>query len=278
MSLAVLADAPGPRGRRRQRIGGVLGVALALLVLGVVVWRLWDRGQFAADKWDPFADPDIQRGIAKGVVATLRVAFFSVLLALGLGALLAVGRLSERAWVRAPVVTFIEFFRAIPLLLLILFLFLGFGGTLGTFWSLVLALTLYNGSVLAEIFRAGILAVPRGQSEAAYAIGLRKSQVMSLVLVPQAVRTMLPAITSQCVVALKDSALGFVIGYQELTRTGRQIYDGYFNIIPTALVIAAIYIVINYTLSKLAEWLERRQARRFGAKAVQQVEAATDIH
>jgi glutamate transport system permease protein len=278
MSLAVLADAPGPRARHRQRIGGALGVGLAVLVLALVVWRLWSRGQFDANKWDPFADPDIQRGIAQGVVATLRVAFFSVLLALGVGALLAVGRLSERAFVRAPVVAFIEFFRAVPLLLLILFLFIGFGDTLGAFWSLVLALILYNGSVLAEIFRAGILAVPRGQSEAAYAIGLRKSQVMTLVLVPQAVRTMLPAITSQCVVALKDSALGFVIGYQELTRTGRLIYDGYFNIIPTALVIAAVYIAINYTLSKLAEWLERRQARQFGAKAVQQVEAATDIH
>ena len=123
------------------------------------------------------------------------------------------------------------------------------------------ALALYNGSVLAEVFRAGILAVPRGQSEAAAAIGLSRSQTMRLILVPQAVRTMLPAIVTQCVVALKDTALGFIIAYPELLRTGQLIYNGFVNIIPTAIVVAAIYMAMNLLLSRLAIWLERRQSR-----------------
>jgi glutamate transport system permease protein len=123
----------------------------------------------------------------------------------------------------------------------------------------VIGLTLYNGCVLAEIFRAGIQAVPRGQVEAAYSIGLRKNAVMRLVLIPQAVRTMLPSIVSQMVVLLKDSALGFIVAYPELLRSGRRIYTNVGNVIPTAIVIAAIYITINLALGALATWLERRQ-------------------
>src|SRR3712207_3061641 len=132
---------------------------------------------------------------------------------------------------------------------------------IGRFWSLTLALMLYNGSVLAEIFRAGILSVPRGQSEAAYAIGLTKAQAMRLILIPHAVRVMLPAIIGQSVVALKDSALGLIIGFEELAREGRQIYVFYNNPLAVGVVIAAIYIVINYTLSRVAVALEARQRR-----------------
>ena len=129
------------------------------------------------------------------------------------------------------------------------------------FGALVIGLTLYNGSILAEIFRAGINAVPTGQSEAAYSIGLRKGAVMRMILVPQGVRIMLPAIVSQMVVLLKDSALGFIVAYPELLRSGRRIYTNIGNVIPTAIVIAAIYIIINLALSGLATYLERRQRR-----------------
>jgi glutamate transport system permease protein len=225
------------------------------------VLRLKAQGQFEAEKWQPFQDPDILRALGKGVLATLRAAGLAVTLALGLGALLAVGRLSGRRLVRQPATWIVELFRAIPLVLLILFFFFRFGDTLGRYGALVAALALYNGAVLAEVFRAGILAVPRGQSEAAAAIGLRPGQTMRLILVPQAVRTMLPAIIAQCVVALKDTALGFIIAYPELLRTGQLIYNGYFNIIPTALVVAAIYVAMNLLLSRLAIWAERRQSR-----------------
>jgi glutamate transport system permease protein len=258
---AVLYDVPGPKARRRSAIGSVIGSVLVAAVVVAVVLRLQSRGQFEAEKWEPFKDPDIISALWKGLLATLRAAGLAVLLALVLGTVLAVGRLSERRWVRQPATWIVELFRAIPLVLLILFFFFRFGDSLGRYGALVAALALYNGAVLAEVFRAGILAVPRGQSEAAAAIGLRKGQTMRLILVPQAVRVMLPAIIAQCVVALKDTALGFIIAYPELLRTGQLIYNGFFNIIPTALVVAAIYVAMNLLLSRLAILAERRQSR-----------------
>src|SRR5262249_44794372 len=157
------------------------------------------------------------------------------------GMLLCAARLSDHAFVRIPGGVIIEFFRACPLLLLILFFYLAFGKELGTLWPLVLGLMVYNGAVLAETFRAGINAVPRGEVEAGYSIGLGKSQVTRSILLPQAIRAMLPAIISQCVVALKDTSLGFIISYEELVRRGKGIYESYYNIIPTALVLAAMF-------------------------------------
>lgn len=272
----VLFDVPGPRARRRQRIGTVVvGLALAAL-LGWVLWVLWDKEQITPEQWEPFLEPNIVELLYEGLIDTLTAAAVAIALAVAFGALFASGRLSDHAGLRWPSIVVIEFFRAVPLLLLIFFLFLGFGGPLGTFWALVLGLTLYNGSVLAEIFRAGILSVPRGQSEAGYAIGMRKSQVMREILAPQAVRSMLPAIISQCVVALKDTALGFIIGAPGIVRDAERIYIApqYNNPLAVGIVLAAIFIVINYSLSRLATYLESRMRRE--GRAVIGTEAAAE--
>jgi glutamate transport system permease protein len=120
---------------------------------------------------------------------------------------------------------------------------------------------MYNGSVLAEVLRAGVLAVPKGQSDAAYALGLRKSGMMWHVLLPQAVTAMMPAIVSQLVVVLKDTALGYIIGYQDLLSYGFQFLPAnYFGTrVSSAVVIATIYIGLNLMLSALASWLEQRR-------------------
>jgi glutamate transport system permease protein len=259
--VSVLYDVPGPQAKRRSLIGSTIGTAVLVAITVAVVLRLQSQGQFEASKWEPFQDEDILRALGKGALATLRAAGLAIALALVLGSLLAVGRLAGQRYVRMVATGVIELFRALPLVLLILFFFFRFGDTLGRYGALVAALALYNGAVLAEVFRAGILAVPRGQSEAAAALGLSRAQTMRLVLVPQAVRTMLPAIVAQCVVALKDTALGFIIAYPELLRTGQLIYNGFFNIIPTAIVVAAMYVSMNLLLSRLAIWLERRQSR-----------------
>jgi glutamate transport system permease protein len=273
---AVLFDVPGPRARRRHRIGTVVaGLALAALA-GWVLWVLWDKEQITPEQWEPFIEPNIVELLFEGLVDTLTAAAVAIALAVAFGALFASGRLSDHAGLRWPSIVVIEFFRAVPLLLLIFFLFLGFGGPLGTFWALVLGLMLYNGSVLAEIFRAGILSVPRGQSEAGYAIGMRKSQVMREILAPQAVRSMLPAIISQCVVALKDTALGFIIGAPGIVRDAERIYIApqYNNPLAVGIVLAAIFIVINYSLSRLATYLESRMRRE--GRAVIGTEAAAE--
>lgn len=269
----VLYDAPGPATRRRHQI---YSVVFALVLVAILVWiffKLKDAGEFESRIFDGLSQSNVWEAIWEGVQATLKAAGLAIVLAVVLGLLLAVGRLSERAWIRIPSGLVVEFFRAVPVLLLIIFSFgLLAGRGLETdvrgLIAVVAGLTFYNGAVLAEVFRAGVQAVPRGQGEAAYAIGMRKSQVMSIVLLPQAIRYMLPAIISQCVVALKDTSLGFVAAYVELYAEGRQIALFLHNQLMVWGLIAIIYIVMNNIVSEIATLLEKRLARsRRGASA-----------
>lgn len=264
---AVLYDFPGPKARARNRISAVVGVLAVLALVCFIVYRLAQSGLFTADQWEFIRYEAIQILLLNALLATLQAFAIGAVLALAFGALFASARLSDRAWLRAPATLVVELFRALPLLILIFIFYFGlrsFGITLSTLWAVVLGLTLYNGSVLAEVFRAGILAVPKGQSEAAYSLGMRKTQVMTTVLLPQAVRSMLPTIVSQLVVLLKDTALGFIIGYQELLYQARFLGSQAqldFPIIPVAIVIAVIYIAMCLLLSWFAGYLERRTRR-----------------
>jgi glutamate transport system permease protein len=266
---AVLYDTVGPRGRRRILLGSIAGVVGVAAVVGVAVARLAAKGSFDAELWRILTEGAVQRLIGRGLVATLRAAVVAMVLAMAVGAVLAVGRLSRRAWLARAAGAWVELFRGLPLLLLIFFLFLALpavGITISVFWALVAGLTLYNGAVIGEIFRAGILSLPMGQTEAAYAIGLRRAQTLRLILVPQGVRRMLPALISQLVTLLKDTSLGFVIGYAELLRNGRtavEFLGGRYSI-PIYTAIAVVYIAVNASLSLLARWLDRRTRRRFG--------------
>ncbi len=266
MSASVLYDVPGPNSARRHRLYAVITV---VVLVAIAIWLglvLADRGQFDAGKWNFLQRESTYRALRVGFTNTFKAAIVAIALALAFGAAFAAGRLSDRRWLRWPSVVVIEFFRAVPLLLLILFIFLAYASPLGRFWSLVLALMLYNGSVLAEIFRAGIASVPRGQAEAAYALGMRKWQVMTFVLIPQSVRIMLPALISQSVVALKDTSLGFIISYQEAVRVTSALFNVSNNPLQAGLVVAAIFVLINYGLSRLAVVVEARQRRQPGAQ------------
>jgi glutamate transport system permease protein len=258
---SVLFDTAGPRARARYRTYSVISSVALLLVLAFLAWRMYDTGQFEYDKWEPFLTPTyISALLVDGLLQTLLMAFTSIIFAVAFGLLLGMGKLSEHTWLRWPCWLVVEFFRAVPLLLLIVFIYFtyGIGDGIGSYWSVVIGLTLYNGSVLAEVFRAGINAVPKGQSEAAYAIGMRKFQVMTTVLMPQGVKIMLPAIISQCVVALKDTSLGFYVAAPGLTRVGKGIYTEFANQVPTAIVLAAMYILTNMALSWVATRVQRR--------------------
>ena len=263
----VLYDLPGPRARRRNQVIGVLTVIGIIALVAFIIYRFWQTGQFEARKWEQFKFAAVQRELAHGLLATLKAAGIAAVLALLFGAVFAAARLSDRWILRAPASFVVELFRAIPLLILIFFAYyvpLQYGWAIGQLWALVIGLTLYNGSVLAEIFRAGINAISKGQSEGAYAIGLRKNQVIRLILLPQAIRAMLPAIVSQLVVLLKDTALGFIITYPELLFVGKQIGGrlGFgLPYVPTYLIVAIIYIGICGLLSAFAWWLQRRLSR-----------------
>ena len=261
-TTSVLFDAPGPRTRARHRVYSVAAAVVLLLLAVALVLFLRSQGELDYDLWEPFVTPAYVRALlVDGLLRTLEMAFSSVVLAVVFGVVFGVGKLSDHAWLRWPCLLVVEFFRAVPVLILMIFVFFtwGAGGNgIGSYWSVVIALTLYNGSVLAEVFRAGVLAVPKGQSEAAYAIGMRKTQVMTAILLPQAVKIMLPAIVSQCVVAVKDTSLGMYIIAPGLTRIGKSIWDEFHNHLQTAIVLAALYIVVNLLLTLAATWLQRR--------------------
>jgi His/Glu/Gln/Arg/opine family amino acid ABC transporter permease subunit len=284
----VLFDIPGPRARRRHRIGSVIGGLVVLALVGLALWRLAENGQLEAERWAVLFDANsgVPQAFGTALVNTLKVAAVGMVAATVLGALLAVGRLSDHRAVRVPVTVVIEFFRAVPLLILILFCLLYLptvGIPIGPFGALALGLTLYNMAVLAEIFRAGIVSVDRGQREAASALGMRKSQVMTVVLLPQAVRRMLPVLIAQLVVLLKDSSLGFIVGYFELLRQARSLVE-FFNfkfgdLYTFQLYVAAavIYIVVNVVLSSLARYVERRTRRNTKVAATTEVELPADV-
>ena len=260
----VLFDAPGPRTRRRVALWStVAGVLLAALLVLVVV-RLAQRGIFDAERWDIFTEDTEtwEALLRRGLGATLKAAGLAAVIALTAGALVAVARTSERRWVRVPAAVLIELFRGLPVVLLMFFSALALD--LSIFNAVVLGLVLYNTAVIAEILRAGIQSLPRGQREAALAIGLTPGQTMRMILLPQAVRRMLPSLVSQLVVLLKDTSLGYIVGYVELLRVNRELRDffGSEYIFSLFLVTAALYIGVNFALSRVATYLERRGSSR----------------
>jgi glutamate transport system permease protein len=279
MAASVLFDDPGPKARARFVVYNIVFGVVLLGVLAFIVYKFNEAGQFEAQIYERLGEEGVISEIQDGLIATLRAAGVAIVLALVLGILLAVARLSDHGFIRWPATAFVEFFRAIPLVLLIIFFFgifayqTSWSAETQGFTALVIGLTLYNGSVLCEVFRAGVNAVPKGQSEAAYALGMRKKQVMRIVLIPQAVKFMLPAIISQCVVVLKDTSLGYIVTYPEMLRATRTVAQYAGSYLITYLLIALIYIALNSILSLFATWLERRlSTSRAGAKAVEAVE------
>ncbi|MFE2479800.1 ABC transporter permease subunit [Streptomyces sp. NPDC059389] len=264
---SVLYDTPGPKAKARNWVYTGIFLVVIALVLWWALSLMAEKNQLDADKWSPFVtDSQVWTTyLLPGLGETLKAGLIAMVIALPLGALLGIARLSDHAWIRVPVGTVVEFFRAIPVLMLMFFssaLYVMFGtvsSDLRPLYAVVTGLVLYNASVIAEIVRAGILTLPRGQTDAAKAIGMRKGQIMTYVLVPQAVTAMLPALVSQLVVILKDTALGgATLGFADLMSMNRQISANYSNTIATMVVIALIYIAVNFALTTFASWLEGR--------------------
>jgi glutamate transport system permease protein len=270
---SLLYDVPGPRARRRVLVGSIVaGVVLACLVVLVVV-RLADNGQFEGAKWSPLLHPSdenfgpLWRSLWGGLRATLAAAGWAMAFSLVLGTILAAARITAAPWYRWLVVSLIEFLRGVPVVLAIFFasrVLPEVGVRLSLRWYLVIGLTAYNAVVIAEIIRAGVQALPRGQTEAASAIGLTRAATLRLILLPQAFRIMLPALISQIVVILKDTSLGAFISYEELLRRGNLAVQNLGNPLQLYLLLGGLFVAVNYTLGRLAVFAERRlsQGRR----------------
>ena len=276
----LFADALGPRGRRRVAVVSGLAALGAAVVVGLALRSLGAAGQLDADKWSPLADPRVLGFFLGGARNTVVAASGGMVGAVALGLVLAVGRLARSAPLRWLAGAWVQFFRAFPLLLLLIFLAYGlpsYGVDLPLLGTLILALALYNGAVLAEIFRAGILSLDRGQTEAAYALGLGYWQALRLVVVPQALRRMVPAIVSQLVTLLKDTSLGFFVQFEELLRRGQLAGLDFDNRLQSLFLAAAMYIAVNFALSRVARRLEVRQRRRYRGGGVEVTGGPEDL-
>ena len=268
----VLYDAPGPRAQRRSRIISLVGIVALLALVGWVVYRL-SIPQVAANgnetaaildptRWETLGDPRVWQLLARGAGATLGAAAVGMVGALLLAVLLAFGRLASSPLIRVPVTVVLEFFRGMPVLLMMLFILLV--ASTGAFWAVVIALVVYNGSILGEALRAGILSLGKGQREAGLSIGLTPVRTRLLIELPQAFTQMLPIIMAQLVVLLKDTSLGYIVGYPELLATVKNLsnYFGNYYAFTFWLVGAVLYLGINLAVS----WIGRRAARFVEAK------------
>jgi glutamate transport system permease protein len=273
--VSVLFDAPGPQARRNILISNVVALAVVLVVVVLVLMQLYRQDQLAPDKWINALNANAWENFyLPGLRFTLQASGIAVVTALVFGLVFGFLRLAPFAIVRVASGIVVEFFRAVPVLVMMFFLYFFFSRVVApaglidssdsAYYGVIVGLTVYNGAVIAELVRSGVKSLPKGQREAAAAIGMTRNQSLRLVEVPQALTAMLPSLLSQFVVILKDSALGYLIGFYELLQYSRQLGAGYSNILQSLVVAALIFIVINYLLTWLASRLARNLSSRTG--------------
>lgn len=290
----VLYDVPGPRSRRITLLSSIVaGIVVVILGYYLVYRPLENAGQFTMEKWGPLIDPDNQyfdqvwRRMRDGLENTMKAAGLAIMISLFCGIALAVLRIQLKAllarrfvglarpvryglrgvsWLLNGITRVcVEIFRGLPVVITIFFVSrfapeAGFSVD-NPMWYVVIGLSIYNSVVIAEIIRSGMEGIIAGQREAAASLGLSSFQTTRLILLPQSLKIMLPALISQLVVILKDTSLGALISYTELLNVGKQIIGVLDNPLQVYTVIAAIYIAINYTLSKLAQFIQYRLSR-----------------
>lgn len=274
---SVLFDVPGPKARRFSIITSIIAGVLILAGLAWIVLTLAAPresggitlpGYFDPSRWDIFADPEVWSFILReGVLGTLRAALTASVLAIILGIILSLLRSSQIAWIRIPTAIVLEFLRGMPVLLMMLFILLVLAT--GAFWAVVAALTLYNGALIGEALRAGLAALPRGQREAGLSLGMRPMQSKLLVEFPQAFRQMLPIIVAQLVVLLKDTSLGYIVGYVELLRVNMNNLASFYGnryLFSLFVVTLVLYLIMNLSVSWFARWLSKRTASKSSGK------------
>lgn len=270
---SVLFDQPGPKGLRTIRIANIIAAAVFAVVLVLILMRLAappdGENQLSWELWKPALEAEAWTDFyLPGLWMTLQASILAVIGAVAFGLVFGIGRLLPNPLLRGVSAVVVEFCRAVPVLLMMIFFwrgfaFLGIGNS--SYWAVVLALVLYNGSVVAELVRSGVGNLPSGQREASLALGLTEIQSLMQIEVPQAVFAMLPAAVTQLVVVLKDTALGSIIMYTDLLQESRRLGSMYFNILQTLVVAAVIYFVFCWLLSRLAEWLPEKMRQRTAA-------------
>ena len=257
-----LFDDIGPIAQRRVWIGSAIATLIILWVMWIVIQRFAENGQFELRRWELFAHPGTWKFLAGGLVNTLKAAAITACISFPLSIFMALARLSKNPILSKPAVAFVEFFRSMPLVILILFIAVS-APTTGIFklsglWVLVIGMSMYYIAVFSEVVRAGIISLPSGQREAAMALGMNYRQSMRLIELPQALYAMTPAIMSQLLFLVQDTSIGYIIPYEELLRRGKNI-ESYqpISILQTYLVVTLVYAIVSLSLLWLTNRIER---------------------
>ncbi len=262
-----LYEPPGPKTRKKMLVGTVVTLAAVLALAAWIVYRFWVTGQLSARYWELFSWRTTWIYLGRGLLGTFEVALTSAAIAIVLGLALMLGRTGRFAWLRVVCAAITNFFRGVPSLLFIYFFFFtmpSVGISMPPFWMMVLPISFAASGVLAEVFRAGMNAVPKGQAEAGLSIGLSPWKVKTKIVMPQAIRFVIPSLISQLVVVVKDTALAYVVSYPDLMQNAQVLRTNYDAMVSTFLVVGLIYIVINYLINKASVYVSRRT----GAKII----------
>ncbi len=256
----VLFSDPNPKAQAITRALSMAVAAGLILLAGGIVFRFHAAGQLDVRLWEIFGWKTTWAYLASGLLGTMASAASAAVIALALGLVLMLGRVSRMRFTRWPAVAAIEFLRGVPTLLLIYVCFLVLPSTgikLSTYWMLTLPVGLSTAAVVAEVYRAGVLAVPRGQTDAARSLGMTEAQVFFHIVFPQALRYIVPALVAQLVIVVKDTTFGYVVTYGELMQNAKVLIANYRALVPVYLVVAILYCLVNCTISKASQRLAR---------------------
>ena len=201
-------------------------------------------------------------GVGGFAGGTLRLAIPAIALGFVLGIFIGIGRLARSRWISLPATLYVEFFRGVPLVMVIFWIWFIVPQLLRRpipeFGVALTAFVIFEAAYFGEIVRAGIQSVPRGQVEAATAVGLTAAQTMRFVVLPQAIRNMVPALVTQMIVLFKDTSLASIIGYMDLTKAAQIVNNREIKPFELYLFIAIVYFIFTYSMSRCARRFERR--------------------
>lgn len=262
-----LYEAPGPKTRRITAIGTALSLVILVVLLVCVIRRFYITGQLDAKYWSIFGRATTWRYIGKGLTGTLEAALMAGVVSFGLAMLMMLGRISGNHVLNAIATVFVEFTRGVPTLLFIYFFFLvapQLGIKLSAFWKIALPVAISASGVVAEVLRSGVNAVPKGQREAALSLGMSNRSVFLKVVFPQAIRYVIPALISELVIVVKDTTFAYVVNFPDLMQNAKVLISNYDALLSVYLVVAVIYILINYLLNKTSDFVAKRTNRSLG--------------
>lgn len=256
-----LYEEPGPKTRRKMVVGTVVSLAAVVALLAFVVYRFWVTGQLSSRYWELFSWRTTWIYLGRGLVGTFQVALTAGVISLVLGMLLMLGRISHARPLSVLCAILTNFFRGVPSLLFIygfFFVVPSLGLKMDSFWMLTIPISLAASGVLAEVFRAGVNAVPKGQVEAALSLGMSPLRTTFKIVLPQAIRFVIPSLISQLVVVVKDTTVAYVVSYPDLMQNARVLITNYDALVSVYFTIAIIYILINYAINQASIYVSHR--------------------